>query len=48
MSETIFETLKKINEHGAECWSARDLAKALEYSEYRFLIPVVEKARIAC
>lgn len=48
MALSIFEQLKKINEHGQEYWSARDLAKALEYSEYRFLLPVIEKAKKAC
>jgi DNA-damage-inducible protein D len=29
-------------------WSARKLAKILEYYEYRNFIPVIEKAKIAC
>lgn len=48
MNTTIFEELKKINIHEQEYWSSRELAKALEYSEYRFFIPVIEKAKIAC
>ena len=48
MKSSIFEELKKINKYGQEYWSARDLAKILEYSEYRFFIPVVDKAKIAC
>src|ERR1035437_5951360 len=48
MKTSIFEELKKINKYGQEYWGARDLAKILEYSEYRFFIPVVEKAKIAC
>lgn len=42
-----FESLKQ-EENGCEFWSARQLAKALEYSEYRHFLPVVEKAKEAC
>ncbi len=48
MRNSIFEELRKINEHGQEYWSARDLSKILEYSEYRFFISVVDKAKKAC
>jgi hypothetical protein len=43
-----FEKLKRVNEHGAETWSARELAKILEYSEFRHFLPVIAKAREAC
>ncbi len=42
-----FESLKR-EEDGCEFWSARKLAKALEYSEYRHFLPVIEKAKEAC
>jgi DNA-damage-inducible protein D len=48
MKSSIFEESKKINKYNQEYWSARNLAKILEYSEYRFFVPVVEKAKIAC
>lgn len=48
MAQTIFEEIKRINEHGSEFWSARDLAKVLEYSEYRHFLPVIERAKEAC
>lgn len=48
MSQNIFENIKRINEYGQEFWSARDLGKILEYSEYRFFLPVIKKAKIAC
>ena len=48
MKTSIFEELKKINEYGQEYWSARELGKVLEYSEYRSFIPVIEKGKIAC
>ena len=42
-----FESLKQ-EESESEFWSARKLAKALEYSEYRHFLPVIEKAKEAC
>lgn len=46
--QTPFEILKKTNENGQEVWSARALAKTLQYSEYRHFLPVIEKAKEAC
>jgi len=48
MNNQIFEKIKKINEYQSEYWSARDLAKALEYSDYRNFLLVIEKAKEAC
>ena len=45
---TLFEQIKRVDEKGNEYWSARDLAKALEYSEYRHFVPVIERAKEAC
>lgn len=42
-----FESLKQ-EDDGGEFWSARKLAKILEYSEYRHFLPVIEKAKEAC
>ena len=44
----FFEQIRKIDSSGNEYWSARDLAKALEYSEYRHFMPVIERAKDAC
>ena len=46
--DSIFEQIKRVDENGAEYWSARDMAKVLEYSEYRHFKQVVEKAKEAC
>ena len=46
--DSIFEEIKRVDENGAEYWSARDMAKVLEYSEYRHFKQVVEKAKEAC
>jgi len=42
-----FESLRQ-EEDGCEFWSARKLAKALEYNEYRNFLNVIEKAKEAC
>jgi DNA-damage-inducible protein D len=34
--------------YGCEYWSARKLAKTLEYSEYRHFLPAIEKPKEAC
>ncbi|MBT6834902.1 MAG: DNA damage-inducible protein D [Prolixibacteraceae bacterium] len=47
-NNTIFEQTKKIDENNNEWWSARELGKILEYSEYRHFKPVIEKAKEAC
>ncbi|OFY21246.1 MAG: hypothetical protein A2W98_14770 [Bacteroidetes bacterium GWF2_33_38] len=47
-NQTAFEQIKKVDEKGNEFWSARDLSKVLEYSEYRHFKPVIEKAKDAC
>jgi DNA-damage-inducible protein D len=46
--KTVFEQIKQLDEHGGEWWSARQLGKILEYSEYRHFKPVIEKAKEAC
>ena len=43
-----FESIKKIDENGVEYWLSRDLAKILEYADYRNFITVVNKAKEAC
>ena len=45
---SLFEQIKQIDENGNEFWSARDLSKALEYSEYRHFLPVIDRAKEAC
>ena len=45
---TLFESIKHVDENGAEYWTSRSLWKILEYNEYRNFIPVIEKAKIAC
>ena len=42
-----FEKIKRISEDCYEYWSARDLYKLLEYSEYRHFLPVIDKVKEA-
>ena len=43
-----FENIKHIREEGSEYWSARELADALEYTQWRNFSKVIERAMIAC
>lgn len=43
-----FESIKNQDDAGHEYWQARQLAKVLEYSEYRHFLPVIERAKEAC
>ena len=43
-----FESIKQTNEYEQEYWSARQLSKVLDYSQYRHFLPVIERAREAC
>lgn len=43
-----FDGIRQFDDEGNEYWSARQLAKVLEYSEYRHFMPVIERAREAC
>ena len=47
-NQTIFEQIKRIDQTKNEYWTARDLAKVLEYSEYRHFKPVIDRAKEAC
>lgn len=47
-ASNTFERIKRVSPAGVEFWSARELARVLEYSEFRHFLPVVEKAREAC
>lgn len=47
-SQQTFENIKHVDENGTEFWYARELQKALEYTEYGKFLPVIEKAIEAC
>ena len=43
-----FERIKRTNETNKDYWESRDLAKVLEYTQYRSFEAVIEKAKLAC
>ncbi len=45
---SIFDDIKRFDDDGAEYWSSRELAKVLEYVDYRNFEDVVSRAKIAC
>jgi DNA-damage-inducible protein D len=47
-SETIFESIKHIDENGIEYWYARELSRVLEYKDYRNFLVAIYKAMEAC
>jgi DNA-damage-inducible protein D len=47
-SKLSFESLKKLNQHGIEYWSARDLQSCLGYTEWRKFENAIKKAIESC
>ncbi len=47
-TESLFESIRHENEYGQEFWYARELQKALEYTEWRNFTKVIDKAIAAC
>ena len=47
-NDTIFESIKHIDENGSEYWYARELMVVLEYGKWENFHKVVKKAMLAC
>lgn len=47
-TESLFESIKHINDYGEEFWYARELAKVLEYKDFRNFELTIFKAMDAC
>ena len=45
---SLFEEIRQTDENGNEYWTGRQLAKVLEYTDFRNFIAVVTKAKEAC
>lgn len=43
-----FESIKHVRENGTEFWYARELAKVLDYTEWRNFQKVIDRAILAC
>jgi DNA-damage-inducible protein D len=48
VASNTFERIRRVNPAGAEYWSTRELARVLEYTDFRNVIAVITKAREAC
>lgn len=46
--QAAFDGIRQSDADGNEYWLARQLARVLEYSQYRHFLPVLERAREAC
>ena len=47
-NQTGFEQIKRLDGNKNEYWTARDLSRVMEYSEYRHFKPVIDRAKEAC
>ncbi len=47
-TKSSFEELKKINQHGVEYWSARELQELLGYSQWRRFEDAIKRAKESC
>lgn len=47
-TETLFESIRHVNEYGQEFWYARELQTVLEYKRWDKFRNVIEKAKEAC
>ena len=47
-SRKSFEVLKKLNQHGAEFWTARELQPLLGYKQWRGFEKAIKKAITSC
>ena len=48
INNTIFESIKHVDEDGREYWLARELQKVLEYKQWRRFESIIKKAIVAC
>jgi DNA-damage-inducible protein D len=48
MGSTSFEDLKKVNEYGAEYWSAREIQPLLGYTQWRRFEDAINRALTSC
>lgn len=48
VNESLFESIKHINEYGMEYWTARELMPVLEYKQWRQFSDAIDRAKKAC
>ncbi len=45
---SVFVSIRRVDPRGVECWSSREFAEALGYTDRRNFEAVLEKAKLAC
>lgn len=48
MEESLFDSIRHVNEYGQEYWTARELMSVLEYKQWRQFSDAIERAKVAC
>ena len=48
INETVFESIKHIDEDGKEYWFARELQSILGYNQWRSINELIKRAKVAC
>ena len=48
INESLFESIKHINEYGQEYWTARELMLPLQYKKWQNFDAIIQKAKQAC
>ena len=48
INETIFESIKHIDDDGNEYWYARELQYILGYNQWRSINDLIKRAKVAC
>ena len=48
INESLFESIKHINEYGQEYWTARELMFPLQYKKWQNFDAIIQKAKQAC
>ena len=48
MENSLFESIKHINEEGGEYWKARELQNILEYKRWDKFLKVIEVSKVSC
>ena len=48
INETIFESIRHVDDEGNEYWYARELQYILGYKQWRSINELIERAKVAC
>ena len=45
---SVFVSIRRVDPRGVECWSSREFAEALGYTDFRNFAAVIAKVKLAC